>query len=98
MRSGLFLHVMSTSCLLCTVTPSLVKIDIVPSLAVLPTLIREVGNSLHVSACCAFVDKAGKGRLIVCWPLLFSPFATMTRLVDGRKMGRCAASLSFLLI
>jgi hypothetical protein len=98
MRSGLLLHVMSTSCLLCTVTPSLVKIDIVTSSAVLPTLIREVGNSLKVYACLAFVDKAGKGRPVTCWPLLFSLFATMLCLVDGLKMGRRAASLTFLLI
>ena len=79
-------------------TPSLVKIDIVPSSAVLPTLIRDVGNSLNVSACHAFMDKAGQGKLVMCWPLLFSPFVTMTCLVDGRKMGRRAAALSFLLI
>ena len=51
-----------------------------------------------MSACCAFVDKAGKGILVTCWPLLFSPFATMTRLVDGHKMGIRAASLYFLLM
>ena len=62
---------MSTSFLLCTVTPSLVKIDIVPSLAVFPTLIRDVGNSLNVSADYAFVDKDGKGKLVTCWPLIF---------------------------
>ena len=59
---------------------------------------RDVGNSLNVSACCAFYDNNGKGRLVTCWPLLFSPLATMTRLVDGRNMGRRAASLSFLLM
>ena len=74
------------------------KIDIVPSLAVLPTLIREVGNSLNVFACSASVDKAGKGRPVTCWPLLFSLFATMLCLVDGLKMGRRAASLTFSLI
>ena len=66
MNSGLFLHVMSTSFLLCTVTPSLVKIDIVPSLAVFPTLIRDVGNSLNVSACLAFDDNDGKDKLVTC--------------------------------
>ena len=79
-------------------TPSLVKIDIVPSSAVFPTLIRDVGNSLNVSACLAFGDNDGKGKLVTCFPLLFSPFATMTRLVDGRNIGRRAASLSFSLM
>jgi hypothetical protein len=43
-------------CSLCTVTPSLVKIDIMPSSAVLPTLISECGNSVNVLACLAEVD------------------------------------------
>ena len=98
MKSGLCLHVMRTPFSLCTVTPSLVKIDILPSLAVFPTLMTDVGNSLNVSACCAFDDNDGKGKLVTCWPLLFSPLATMTRLVDGPNMGRRAASLSFLLM
>ena len=93
MNSGLFLHVMSTSLLSCTVTPSLVKIDIVPLSAVFPTLIRDVGNLLNVSACLAFYDNNGKGKLVTCFPLLFSPLATMTCLVDGRNIGRHAASL-----
>ena len=89
---------MNMAFLLCTVTLSLVKIDIVPSSAVFPTFIRDVGNSLNVSECRAFVDKTGKGKLVTCWPLIFSPFATMTSLVDGRKMGMRAATLSFSLI
>ena len=98
MNSGLFLHVISTSFSSCTVTPSLVKIDIVPSLDVFPARMRDVGNSLNVSACLAFDDNNGKGKLVTCWHLLFSPLATMTRLVDGRNIGRRAASLSFLLM
>ena len=82
MNSGLFLHVMSTYFLSCTLTPSLVKIDIVPSLAVFPTLIRDVGNLLNVSACLAFDDNDGKGRLVTCFPSLFSTLATITCLVD----------------
>ena len=95
MNSGLFLHVMSTSFLLCTVTPSLVNIDTVSLLAVFPTLIRDVGKSLNLSACLDFDDSNGKGKLVTCFPLLFSPLATMTRLVDGRNIGWRAASLSF---
>ena len=63
-----------------------------------PMLIRDVGNSLTVSACRAFDDSNRMGELVTCWPLLFSPFATMTHLVDGRKMGKRAASLFFLLM
>ena len=59
---------------------------------------RDVGNSLNVSACSAFNDNDGKGKMVTCWPLLFSLLVTMTRLVDERNMGRHAASLSFLLI
>ena len=62
MNSGLFLHVISTSFSSCTVTPSFVKIDIVPSSAVFPTLMRDVGNLLNVSACFAFADNDGKGK------------------------------------
>ena len=76
-------------------TPSLVKIDIVPSSAVSLTLIRDVEKLLNVSACLAFDDKDGKDKLVTCFPLLFSPLATITRLVDGRNIGRRAASLSF---
>ena len=57
-----------------------------------------MGNSLNVSACLAFDDNDGKGKLVTCFPLLFYPLATMTRLVDGRNIGRCAASLSFSLM
>ena len=58
-------------------------------------LMRDVGNSLNVSACRAFDDNDGKGKLVTCFLLLFSPLATMTCLVDGRNIGRHAASLSF---
>ena len=72
------------------------KIDILPSSAVFPTLIKDVGNLLNVSDCCALDDKVGKIKLVTCCHVLFSPLATTTCLVDGRKMGRCAAALSFL--
>ena len=91
MNSGLFLHVISMSFLSCTVTPSVGKIDIVP-------LSRDVGNSLNVSACFAFGDNDGKGKLVTYWPSLFSPLATTTHLVDGRSIGRPAAFLSIFLM
>eukprot|EP00956_Cyclotella_meneghiniana_P038422 scaffold154279_cov36-Cyclotella_meneghiniana.AAC.2 len=56
------LHLIRTSVSLCTVKPSLVKIEIVPSSAVLPTLIRDVGKSLKVSACAALADSCGIGN------------------------------------
>ena len=74
------------------------EIDILPSSAVFPTLMRDVGNSLNVSACLAFDDNNGKGKLVTCWPLLFSLLVSMTCLVDGRNIGRRAASLSFSLM
>ena len=98
MHSGLFLHVISTSFLSCTVTPSFLKINIVPLSAVFPTLMRDVGKLLNVSTCFAFDDNNGKSKLVTCRPLLFSPLETMTRLVDGRNIGRPAAFLSFLLM
>ena len=87
MNSGLFLHVISVSFLLCIVTPSFVKIDIVSLSAVFPTLIRDVGNLLNVSACLAFDDNDGTGKLVTCFPLLFSMLATddPTRIHTLRK-------------
>ncbi len=68
---GLPLHVMRMSCSLCTVTPSLVKIDIMPSSAVLPTLISESGNSVNVSACLAEVAGQHVKKGDVCQILLY---------------------------
>ena len=98
MNSGLFLHVISMSFLSCTVTLSFVNIDILPSSAVIPTLMRDVGNLLNVSACLAFDDNDGKGKLVTCWLFLFSLLETMTCLVDRRNIGRPAAFISFLLM
>ena len=57
-----------------------------------------MGNSLNVSACLAFDDNDGKGKPVMCFPLLFSPLATITCLLDGHNIGRRAASLFFLLM
>ena len=56
MRMGSPLHVMSRSSSLCTVTPFLVKMEMVTLSGVFPTLINDVGKVLKVSACVAFVD------------------------------------------
>ena len=98
MRMGLPLHVMSTSSSLCTVTPSLVKIDMVPSSESLPTLMSDVGKSSNVSALLALGLRPLNGRLVTCFAWLHSPLATATRLVDLFKIGRLALHLSFSLI
>ncbi len=85
---GLPLHVMSTSCSLCTVTPSFVKIDIVPSSDVLPTLISELGKSSNESALAAWSDSCLNGRRLTCLAVLVPPLATPTHFVDGHKIGR----------
>ncbi len=66
MRMGLPMHVMSTSSSLNTVTPVLVKIDMVPSLEVLPTLISDVGKFWKVSACSARTDSLWNGSQATC--------------------------------
>ncbi len=66
MRMGLPLHVMSTSSSLNTVTPVLVKIDMLPSLEVLPTLINNVGKFWKVSACLARADSLWNGSQVMC--------------------------------
>ena len=80
---------MSTSCSLCTVTPLFVKMDIVPSSDVLPTLINECGNYVNVSAVLADVDKDLNGSCVVNFALHVSPLATFTFLLDLRKIGSC---------
>jgi hypothetical protein len=79
---------MSASCSLCTVTPSFVKIDIVPSSDVLPTLISDLGKSSNESALAARSDNCLNGRRLPCLAVLVPPLATPTRFVDGRKIGR----------
>ena len=58
---GAFLYLINTSVSLCTVTPVLVKMEMVPSSAVLPTLISEVGKLLNVSAFAARFDNCLNG-------------------------------------
>ena len=92
---GLPLHVMRTSCSLRTVAPSLVKMEMVPSFKVLPTLNKDVGKLLNESACASsFGESYGNGSLVTCLPLLVPPFANPTRLVDRRRIGRPALTQS----
>jgi hypothetical protein len=76
MSSGAPLHLMSTSVSLCTVTPVFVKIDMVPSSDVFPTLINDVGKFVNVSAVVARFDNCGKGSQVTCFALHVLPFAT----------------------
>ena len=92
------LHLIRTSVSLCTVTPSFVKIEIVPSSAVLPTLIREVGKSLKVSACAALADNCGIGNFVTYCAVLVLPFATPTLFLDLRRIGSPALDRSRSLI
>jgi hypothetical protein len=91
---GMPLHVMSTSCSFCTVTPSLVNIEMVPSSEVLPTLISDVGKSSKVSAWFAFDDSCWNGSWVTCFAILLPPLATPTRLVDRQSIGSPAAMRS----
>ncbi len=98
MRMDLPLHVMRTSSSLNTLTPSFVKTDTVPLLAVLPTLIKEVGKSWNVSACLDWAESCQNGSWVTYFALLVPPLATPTLRVDGCKMGRPALRRSFLLM
>jgi hypothetical protein len=97
MRMGLPLHVMSTSSSLNTVTPVLVKTDMVPLLKVLPMLIYNVGKFWKVFACLARTDSLGNGSWVTCLAWLLPPLATPTIRVDGCRMRRPALMQSFLL-
>ena len=88
MRMGLLWQVMRTSSSLCIVTPSFVKMDTLPSSAVLPTLISKVGNSSNVSASAAFMESCGNGSEVTYLPLQDPPLATPTLLSDILNIGR----------
>ena len=53
---GSLLHVMSTSCSLCTVLPSLVKMEMVSLSDISPTLISKLGKLSNESALAARSD------------------------------------------
>jgi len=97
MSNGAHLHLMSTSASLCTVTPVLVKIEMVLSSEVFPTLINDVGKLVNVSAFVARFDNYGKVSRVTFFALHVSPFATPTFLLDDPKMGMHASFLSSLL-
>ena len=53
-----------------------------PSSAVFPTLMSEVGKSLNVSASAAFLESCGNGSAVTYCPLHVSPFANPAFLAD----------------
>ena len=97
MSNGAPLHLMSTYVSLCTVTPVLVKMEMMLSSEVFPTLINDVGKLVNVSAYVTRFDNCGKGSCVTCSALHVLPFATPTCLLDERKMRIHASFLSSLL-
>ena len=91
------LHLMSTSVSLCTVTPVLVKIEMVPLSEVFPTIINDVGKLVNVYAFVARFDNCGKGSCVTFFALHVPPFAPLTFLLDARRMGIHASFLLSLL-
>jgi hypothetical protein len=98
MRIGSPLACYETSSSLNTLTPSFVKTETVPSSAVLPMLIRDVGKSWNVSACLDRADSFQKGSWATYLALLVPPFVTPTRHVESLRIGRPALRWSCLLM
>ena len=78
MSIGAPLHLMSTFVSLCTVTPVLVNMEMVPLSEVFPTFINDVEKLVNVSAFVACFDNCGKGSRMTFFALHVSPFATTT--------------------
>ena len=97
MTSDAPLHLMSTSVSLCTVTLVFVNMEMVLLLEVFSTLISNVGKLVNVSAVVARFDNCGKGICVTFFALHVPPFATLTVLFDGRRMGILAFFLLSLL-
>ena len=98
MRMKLPLHMNNISSSLYGFTSSWVNMEILLLLAVLPTLMSDVGNSTNVSGSTAFLDFYGKGRLVTCFPLLVPLFATPTCFFGACRIGNPNLILSDLLI
>ena len=73
------------------------KIDTLPSSAFLPTLIRDVGNYLNVSASAALLESCWNGSVVTYLPLKAPPLTTTTFLSDVLNIGRTNFVLSCLL-
>ena len=68
--------------------------DTFPSSEVFPTLIKDAGNSLNVSAYADIDESWGKGSRVTFFPFLVPPLAIATRLCDGLKIGNFSLILS----
>ena len=95
MRMGFLWHVISTSSYLFTAALSLVKMDTLPSSAVLSTRISDVGDYLNVSASAALLESCRNGSVATYLPLQAPPLATPNSLSDTRNIGRPNCFLSF---
>ena len=89
---------MITSSSLCIVTPYFVKMDMLPLLAVLTTLISEVGNSSNVSTSAALLESCSNDSEFTYLPLQAPPLATPNLLSDILNIGRPNLVLSFSLM
>lgn len=69
--------------------------EMVPSSAVLPTLMIECGKSLKVSPALALSDSCLNGSCVTCCALLTPPLATPTLFVDGLSIGCPSAPESY---
>jgi hypothetical protein len=75
-----------------------VTTESMPLSDVLPTLIRDLGKSLNVSACLDCADSLQTCSWVTYLALLVPPLATPTHHVDGLRIGRPALHWSCLLI
>ena len=69
-------------------TSSFVKMDTLPSSAVLSTLISDVGNSSNVSDSAALLESYRNGSLVTYLMLHAPPLVTPTFLADTRNIGK----------
>ena len=95
MRMGFIWHVISTYYSLYTVTSYLVKMDTLPSSAVFPTLISDVGNYSNVSDSAALLESCGNVSVVTYLPLQVPPLDTPTFVSDIINIGRPNLFLSF---
>ena len=76
-------------------TPSLVKMDTLPSSAVLPILIINVGNSYNVSDSAYLLESCGNGSVVMYLPFQTPTLYTPTFLSNILNIGGPNFVLSF---
>ena len=97
LRMSFLWYVMNTYYPLYNVIPSLVKMDTFTLSAVLPTLIRNVGNSSNAPDFAALLEICGNGSVVTYLSLHALPLATPNLFADTRNIGRPNCFLSFYL-